>query len=299
MSDSIRIAGVQMDVRLGDKANNLDRIEQFLHQAVDQGAKLVVFPECAVSGYCFESLEEARQYAELVPGPAVERLAAVCEARNAFLVAGLLEAEEDKVYNAAVAVGPDGLIGCYRKAHLPGLGVDHFTSPGPGEGCNLEDAFPVWEMAGLRIGVNICYDGSFPEASRVMTLAGADLIVLPTNWPEPARSFAEHVINARALENNVYYLSADRIGEERGFRFIGISRLCDPSAARWPASTTTRKESFSATFVPTSRGRSGSSASRAATSSTASPTAARSCTAPWRRVWNERRSCTYSFRRFS
>jgi predicted amidohydrolase len=76
--------------------------------------------------------------------------------------------------------------------------------------------------------MNICYDGSFPEASRIMALDGAELIVLPTNWPPAAKCFAEHTIPARAMENHVYYMSVNRVGTERGFSFIGKSMICDP-----------------------------------------------------------------------
>lgn len=221
MPELYRIAGVQMDVAFADKAANLARITERFAEATDAGAFLTVFPECVLTGYCFESFEEAWPHAEPIPGPSTDRLAELCRERNAYLVAGLLEADGDRMYNACALVGPQGLIGAYRKVHLPGLGVDHFTHPG-------DRPFQVWTIGDLRVGMNICYDGSFPEASRVMALDGADLIVLPTNWPPPAASFAEHVINARAMENNVYYLSANRIGEERGFEFIGTSRLCDP-----------------------------------------------------------------------
>ena len=86
----------------------------------------------------------------------------------------------------------------------------------------------VWQAGPVKIGMNICYDGSFPEASRIMALDGAELIVLPTNWPPAAKCFAEHTIPTRAMENHVYYMSVNRIGTERGFRFIGKSMICHP-----------------------------------------------------------------------
>jgi predicted amidohydrolase len=81
----------------------------------------------------------------------------------------------------------------------------------------------------MRIGMNICYDGGFPEPARVLTLLGADLVVLPTNWPPGAECMAGCVVNARAMENNIFYAAADRVGDERGFRFIGQSKICGPS----------------------------------------------------------------------
>ncbi len=73
--------------------------------------------------------------------------------------------------------------------------------------------------------MNICYDGSFPESSRVLTLLGADLVVLPTNWPTGAVTTVCHLVQARALENHIFYAAVNRVGEERGFRFIGQSRI--------------------------------------------------------------------------
>ena len=77
--------------------------------------------------------------------------------------------------------------------------------------------------------MSICYDGAFPEPSRAMALEGADLIVLPTNWPPGAECTADFVINTRAMENHVYYAAVNRVGDERGFRFIGKSKICGPS----------------------------------------------------------------------
>lgn len=77
--------------------------------------------------------------------------------------------------------------------------------------------------------MNICYDSSFPEAARILALKGADLIVLPTNWPPTSGLTADLIPNARALENQVYFMSVNRVGKERGFEFIGKSKICDPS----------------------------------------------------------------------
>ena len=88
--------------------------------------------------------------------------------------------------------------------------------------------FVVHEIAGVKVGMNICYDGGFPESGRILALLGADLIVLPTNWPPGAEGAADFAINTRAMENTVYYAAADRVGEERGVRFIGKSKICDP-----------------------------------------------------------------------
>jgi predicted amidohydrolase len=227
MSNPIKIAVAQIDIAFADRERNLTRMIQVLEETSGQGAKLTVFPEAALTGYCFDSLDEARPHAEPIPGPSARRMADVCRKLNCHVVYGLLESSEkgagrEQVFNACVLIGPDGVVATYRKVHLPFLGVDRFTTPG-------DQPFAVHEAAGMRIGMNICYDGGFPEPARVLTLLGADLVVLPTNWPTGAECMAGCVVNARAMENNIFYAACDRVGEERGFRFIGQSKICGPS----------------------------------------------------------------------
>jgi predicted amidohydrolase len=217
-----KIAAVQMDCRFADKVANLDAIRSRLREAVNHGARLVVFPECALSGYCFESKQEALPLAEPVPGPSTEAIAEDCRKAKVWAVVGMLEARpaDGAMFNACVLIGPNGVAATYRKIHLPFLGVDRFTTPG-------DQPFAVHDLGGLRTGMTICYDGSFPEAARCLMLEGADLIVLPTNWPAGAISTARILIPARALENQVYFAAVNRVGEERGFQFIGMSRILD------------------------------------------------------------------------
>lgn len=213
-----KIAAVQMDCVLADKQANLANIRTRLREASGQGAQLVVFPECALTGYCFESKQEALPLAEPIPGPSIEAIARDCAELGVRAVVGLLEIEGNDLFNVAVLIGAAGVEARYRKVHLPFLGVDRFTTPG-------DKPFAVHDLGGLRLGINICYDGSFPEAARSLMLLGADLIVLPTNWPTGAISTARTLIPARALENHLFYAAVNRVGTERGFRFIGMSRM--------------------------------------------------------------------------
>jgi predicted amidohydrolase len=216
------IAAVQMDCRLGDTAANLASIRAQLRAARARGARLVVFPECVLTGYCFESRDEAWPHAESIPGLSTETLAADCRELDAWVVVGMLERRpaDGALFNACVLIGPRGVLAVYRKVHLPFLGIDRFTTPG-------DQPFAVHDVGGLRVGMSICYDGSFPEAARCLMLAGADLIVLPTNWPTGAMTVPKYVVPTRALENQVYYAAVNRIGQERGFSFIGRSRIVD------------------------------------------------------------------------
>ena len=218
----LKIAAVQMDVALGDRQRNLDRITDALAETSQQGAQLTMFPECSVTGYCFDSLEEALPFAESVSGPGCEQVAAACARLDCHAIVGFLEADQGRLFNACALIGPAGVIGSYRKIHLPFLGIDRFTTPG-------DRPFAVHQMGDAKIGMNICYDSAFPEAARSMALDGADLIALPTNFPPGAECMAEHVVNTRAMENKVFYACVNRVGIEREFPFIGHSKICDTS----------------------------------------------------------------------
>ncbi|MDB5353327.1 MAG: putative amidohydrolase [Planctomycetota bacterium] len=236
MSDlRMRIAGVQMDPKIGAISENLKTITSRLREAADAGARFVVFPECALSGYGFSSREEALPFTEPIPGPSLEVIASVCRELKISCVVGLLECDGERVFNACALIGPNGLVGSYRKIHLPFLGVDRFTDPG-------DRPFAVHETEGLRVGIHICYDGVFPEAGRTLALLGADILVLPTNWPTHSESVAEHQMPSRAVENVVYAIAVNRVGEESGFRFIGRSSIVDPSGEILASGSADREE---------------------------------------------------------
>jgi predicted amidohydrolase len=215
----MKVAAVQMDITILDKQRNLGKILAGLESAACAGAGIVVFPECALSGYCFTGREEADAVAEPVPGPSSEKLWAAAKSLDCTAVVGMLEREGDRMFNAAVVVSPQGIAGTYRKLHLPYLGIDRYVALG-------DKPFPVFETLHGKIGVNICYDCSFPEAGRVLKLKGAQLLTIPTNWPIGSDSW-QHTPKVRALENHFHVVVADRVGEERGFRFSGHSQIVD------------------------------------------------------------------------
>jgi predicted amidohydrolase len=220
MRDKVKIAAVQMNPKLMESRINLDKILYEARNAANNGADLIVFPECALTGYVFTSLEEAVPFMETVPGDSTDKLSACCLELNIHIIVGMLEIDRDKYFNSAVLVGPQGLIGKYRKVHLPFLGIDRFINPG-------DKPFQVYQTPIGNIGIQICYDCNFPESSRVMTLLGADILVLPTNWPEGRGKVAKYVVVTRAFENKVHLVAVDRVGTERDTRFIGLSKIVD------------------------------------------------------------------------
>jgi predicted amidohydrolase len=220
----MQVAVAQIDPQLGEKERNLATCFARMEEAAAAGAQLLVLPECAIPGYMFDSGEEALPYAEEIPGPSTEALERECARLGLYVVCGLLERDGDALRNAAVLVGPDGLIGSYRKTHLPFLGVDRFVVPG--------DALTVFETPLGRIGIEICYDLRFPEVTRTLALRGADIVAHPTNFPVAARMQTELITVARAAENRIDLLTANRVGKERRGEFCGWSQIVDPYGKR-------------------------------------------------------------------
>lgn len=216
-----------MDIKLADPKSNVETMRDYLRQTTDAGTEITIFPECTLSGYCFESFEEAFEVSESISdGPSIKAMMLACRELETHAIFGFLERDGERIFNTAICTGPSGLVASYRKVHLPTLGVDNFTTPG--EGASIFELKLKGQDDPIRIGMNICYDCSFPEAARVLMLGGVDLIALPTNWPPGSGLVADVIPNARALENNVYFAAVNRIGTERGFEFIGKSKICDP-----------------------------------------------------------------------
>ncbi|MFC1940602.1 carbon-nitrogen hydrolase family protein [Chloroflexota bacterium] len=218
MRDEIKIAAVQMEPRIMENRENLNRVLLDIRTVAQNGADLIVFPECALSGYVFNSRAAAIPFMETIPGPATGELSTCCKELGVHVVLGLLEIDGDRCFNTAVLVGPQGLIGKYRKNHLPFLGIDRYIDRG-------DKPFQVYNTPIGNIGLHICYDCNFPESARVMALLGADILVLPTNWPEGRGKIPQYVINTRAYENRVHLVAVDRVGIENGTRFIGLSKI--------------------------------------------------------------------------
>lgn len=220
-SSPLRVCGVQMDPVIGDLAGNAQRICESLSAAAADGARLVVFPEAALTGYLFESFDEALD-AAVAPSesPHVRQVQAACRDLDTWCVVGTIErAPGPKLFNTALLLSPTGDLERYRKVHTLCLGVDRFTTPGA-------EGFRVWNTPIGRLGLHICYDGSFPESARILKLLGAELVILPTNWPDI--ELKTELVRIRARENHLWYLAVNRVGTERGVTFPGGSVAAGP-----------------------------------------------------------------------
>jgi predicted amidohydrolase len=216
----MKVAIVQNRPEFGNVQENLNCIEEMLAR---KAADLYVLPELFATGYRFKNKEEAHQYAELVPGGMTTRfLISLAKKNNAHFIAGLVEIEDDRIYNSSVIVGPKGFIGRYRKIHLFDTEKSCFH---PGA-----DAPPVFDLDGVKVGVMICFDWRFPETARSLALKGAEIIAHPSNLVLP---HCPQAMITRCLENRVFAITADRVGEEERIpgeklTFIGQSQVVDP-----------------------------------------------------------------------
>ena len=218
-----RVAALQFEPRLFAKEANLAALLRLTEEAAAGGARLIVTPEMATTAYCWASREEIAAEVEPVPGPSTQRFGEIAARYGCWIVLGLAEVDPESgvFYNSAVLIGPDGPAGLYRKTH------SYISEPKWAKDGDL--GLPVFETPLGRIAMTICMDAVYPETARIPALAGADVICFPTNWlseKSPSPSWM-----ARAAENGVYFVAANRYGLERGVQFSGGSAIIDPDGS--------------------------------------------------------------------
>ncbi len=225
MKDKIKLALAQISSKRENKEANLQKIETLTFKAKEQGADLAIFPELSLTGYVVR--DQFYELAETIPGPTVEKVEALAKKTGMHVIFGMPELSEKTratVFNTAVFVGPEGLIGKYRKMYLPTHSVfeeKRYFRPG------YQTAAFQTDLG--NIGLCICYDLFFPEVLRLIRLKGAQLIVCISASPAVRRSYFEILTCARALENTAYLAYVNLAGVEDGLQFWGGSRLVSPA----------------------------------------------------------------------
>ncbi len=224
------VACCQIAPRIGALEQNRAVCRQAVQRAAAAGARIIVLPELASSGYVFHDQAEARTLAERLPGATVAGWQDLGQRLGITTVGGICELGDDGLlYNTAVVVGGQGVLAAYRKVHLWDAEQLVFTP-----GC---DPPPVIEVEAARVAVMICYDLEFPEWVRLPALAGAQLLCAPTNWPRFPRPDGERPMEvvraqASASANRMFIAACDRVGHERGVDWVGGSVIVDPDG--WP-----------------------------------------------------------------
>jgi len=216
----------QTGPRLGNKERNLKQISERAAKARKKNVDLLIFPELHLTGYTMR--DEVSHLAESIPGPSTRKVEILAREHGVHIIFGMPEESEVKgvIHNTAVFVGPKGLIGRYRKIHLPTHSVfeeRRYYRPG-------QEA-PVFKTVIGTIGLNICYDLYFPELTRLQALQGAQLVVCISASPGLRRRFFEGFCLSRAMENAVYLAYVNRVGIEEGLQFWGGSRVIAPNGS--------------------------------------------------------------------
>ncbi|WP_020501395.1 carbon-nitrogen hydrolase family protein [Sciscionella marina] len=220
----MKIACWQAVATDGAESTALDRLAAVARKAAASGAQLLVTPELSGTGYLTDATR-LRSLAEPADGPICARFSAIAAETGIAIAHGWPEADGERVYNAARLVGADGAtLLRYRKSHLYGSVERAAFDPG-------DDGVRQAELAGLTLGILICYDVEFPEAVRAHALAGTQLLVVPTALMQPCQFVATGLVPARAFENQLFIAYANWSGTGQGLTYCGLSRIAGPDGA--------------------------------------------------------------------
>ena len=234
-----------------NKGKNLEKIKTMIKIAGKKGVNLLVFPEMILQAYMYETIPtmtvepELFQYqmenAETIPGPATDAITELAAKYNMYIVFGMTEKAEEYgggkcvMFNSSALVGPQGVMGIFRKVHQPAIEPVLFVKG---------NAFNVYDTTLGKIGLSICYDKCFPETARIYAIKGADIICHSSAWPmtgpltvsgvtekEYAGYFCGILERVRAFENGIWYITANNTGQDpkAGWEFWGHSRIINPS----------------------------------------------------------------------
>ena len=242
MRSKVRVSVVQFSPTWLEPDTNARRMTGFVEQEAAEGADLVVFPELANTGYITPVWPEELpsfgpttsftdfqinyiKSAEPIPGPTTDHLAEACKRHGTYVVVGMAQSHPNipmTLYNSAALIGPNGVLGVYHKVHIA-FNEKHYFYPGD----NLE----VYRSELGNIGITICYDGRFPEVSRVLALKGAEILcgLYASPWSSSDPHYLHFRSSTRAQENGVYYIACNRTGKEGETRFLGHSAVASPS----------------------------------------------------------------------
>lgn len=217
MSRTIKAAAVQFTITLGEIEPNLEKVRSALAELAADGVQLAVLPEMWATGFAYKTLNQLA--AET--GKIVAEIAELSAKYSMVIIGSLPEPHEDKVYNTAYVLDKGELKGKYRKIHL-------FSLMQEDRSFDSGSSWLLTETSAGRIGVFICYDLRFPELARRLAIEGAEILVVPGEWPKPRQEHWRTLLRARAIENQLYVIAANCCGIVGKLDFFGMSMIIDP-----------------------------------------------------------------------
>jgi omega-amidase len=232
----MKVAVAQISCALGDFDANLSKVRDFAARAKKSDCELVVFPEMIDTGYSMPVIEkQARRWKE---GAAWE-LQKIAKEVSIAIVAGISDRDGNSIFNAQVLVSPDGdVLAKYRKMHLvTAAPLDERICLSPG------NEFVTTKIGTFNVGLSICYDLRFPEMARMLVVKySANVIVNSSAWPVVRAEHLRILVLARAVENQSYFIIANRVGTDDGVTFCGGSLIVDPLGKILAAASPDREE---------------------------------------------------------
>ncbi|MBI3836873.1 MAG: carbon-nitrogen hydrolase family protein [Planctomycetia bacterium] len=221
MLDVVRVAAAAADTQLGQVQLNLEKIKLWVGRAADEGAQVVLLPELSLSGFIpnhpsghheswlRRSLAEARRSAIALTSGPVNALRRIAGEHRLLISAGILEDAGNLLFNTQLLVGPDGLLGYWRKMHVPMFEMPFYNGGGGPQ---------VIETPLGRIGANICFDAMLPESTRLLAVQNVEIVLFPFAADPPPRTpsgwaqWAGPAIRARCQENGVFGVACNYVG---------------------------------------------------------------------------------------
>lgn len=217
MSNSVKAAAVQFNITLGDICTNLTHVQQSLEKLAQDGVQLAVLPEMWATGFAYKELNSLAEQTEgLVSG-----LAELSAKYHMVIIGSLPEPHDGKVFNTAYVLDNGKLLGKYRKIHL-------FSLMQEDRSFDSGDSWLLIDSSVGKIGVFICYDLRFPELARRLAIEGAEILVVPGEWPKPRQEHWRTLLRARAIENQLFVVAANCCGMTGKLDFCGMSMIIDP-----------------------------------------------------------------------
>ncbi|ANY87786.1 MULTISPECIES: carbon-nitrogen hydrolase family protein [Pseudomonas] len=216
----MRVACSQFAPTLFAVASNCEHILRDMQSAAQEGVDLLVFPECALTGYVVTAADDLDALAAAEIEAALQSITLAAQNLAIHVIVGSLECVEGTWVNSCTFVDTAGNRQRQLKSHLPNIGADRFISAG--------NAPPrLYQVGEFKLGIMICYEARFPEIARSLALEGADILVHPTNLPSSSGKIVDFILPVRAMENHVYVMSANRTGVENDVVFLGQSKIFD------------------------------------------------------------------------
>ena len=234
--EDIRIAAVIFNSAVGQVQRNLDKMLPWIEKAKAEGADLICFPELNISGYSTDPV--IKDSAESIPGIISRQLEQMARDANAIILAGMAERDSSgRLFASHLVVTPEGISGIYRKLHI---------APPEQAVFSHGKLVPLFNIRGVKLGIQLCYDAHFPELSTRMAVDGADIIFMPHASPrrtpqEKLDSWMRH-LSARAFDNGVFIVACNQVGEnQKGLEFPGLAVVIGPSGNILKNKTTDRE----------------------------------------------------------